>query len=402
MFWTLLVVGGICYLCYRTRPTPSTFQKFYQTYYSNKAPRSAPRRFFGAVEKFLSSGKLSLSSTASNNFIIVNCLVAWLVRVEEDQEWYLGILGLWIPLGRRASLFFNSKANIVETGEGKANILSDSDTIMNSLQSSRTEKLQREAHSLKASNRYLEAAERYQSAAEQYERGGEERWMGAEMWEEAGKCWKMAGDEGAYLACNNKAAQQFRINNRNIRAATIYEKLAKYLIAQGGREEKALNYYEQAQDLFAIEEDGRASMLTIEILQLKASLNQFTTVINGFIREAERLFRQDPILINQSQRLLLMATMACCLLNDGNYGKLSNDLQAKFTWFAGSREGTWAAGLVRLLQRQEQLNEEEETLRQDIERLNRELQMMATLPDWFYRGWLKLQKEVKSSPVDLT
>jgi tetratricopeptide (TPR) repeat protein len=219
----------------------------------------------------------------------------------------------------------------------------------------------------------------------------------------------MAKDEQSYLRSANDAATLFARNNRQIRAAAIWERLGKHC-AMNGTFEQALGYYRRAQEAFLSEDDGRGVTLTGEICNLLACCGRWEEAADGFIREGERIYASDPILVNQAQRLLLFATVAIATFainaDDlvGGWRRVQQhglvEDKDRHYWFANSREGQWAQSLWNLLLEDDAKNVGDPEQR--IDALDKQLAIMASMPSWFLSAWNRLKDHITSRPMDLT
>ena len=88
MIVEVLVLGGIGYAAHRTRPPPASFAAHY-----SGGPATARGGVGAFVERLLGRG-----SRAEPTIHFIDLIVAWLVRVEETGEYFLGIFGYWLPL----------------------------------------------------------------------------------------------------------------------------------------------------------------------------------------------------------------------------------------------------------------------------------------------------------------
>lgn len=364
MLFLVVIVGLTCWLAYTTRPTPQTFSKYYNG--------QGGRLIGGLVERLLGGGRANL-------FEFTDLYVAWLVRVTETGQLYLGIFGYWLPLVG----FEKEVADSIEMGKLR-------------LAEDKSEALKRDAHTLKASGRYDEASKAYEKAANAVT--SVDPYSAAELYDEGARCKKMTHDWSAYEAMSLKAAELFRKKNRNIRAAAIFDRLAKYFSSESGVAElrKAINYYERCRELYEIEDDGRGASLAGEICSLQARLGEWTKAADGFVREAKRVFIKDPVFINQSQRSLLFAAICYGMDDSIRMGRRVNELSKEFPWFVECREGRWAMLLSDALCQVPNEGEDYLTLLDD------DLRMLPSMPIWFDHAWKVLRSRIEQSASDLT
>lgn len=372
MLFTLILIGGIGYVAYRTRPTRASFEKYYQGLHGRRS------KLAGLMERLLGGGPTGVS------FDFADWVVAWLVTVRETHELFLGLFGGWISLGQLFAVFQGDGNNQMGRPSRADRTSPDAATL-------------RAAHAKKAAGQYEEAAALYERVARQAADDG------GEFLEDAGRCYRMAGNDAAYVERCEEATAVFLRANRTLRAAILQERLGRHLAGQEtAGSVRALGYLERAQELFALEEDGRANSLQLDILHMRASLGEYEHAAMGFIEEARRIYRQDPILVSQSLRALLWGLFCLHLTRDQvRFGRMVEALRTEYAWFASSREGKWSVLFGELLDSAQggEGEEEEELL---LEQLQRQLDMMATMPDWFTKAWNALKESIRSAPVDLT
>ncbi|PJF17447.1 Sec17p [Paramicrosporidium saccamoebae] len=358
MFFEILLVAGLCYLAHRTRPNPNTFPKHYSTL--------TTKGVSGLVERLLGG--------RTQNFIYTDLVLAWMVRTETGL--FLGIFGSWIALGETDGVADRIEMGTMRTEDKNA-------------------ATQREANTLKAAGKYEEASRLFEKTAGRVT--SEDPYSAAELYDEAARCRKMVQDFTGYEALTIKAAELFKARNRGIRAAGLYDKLAKHYMTFDSRDTllKAKDYFGKSRDLYEIESDSRAEALGIEIISLHAKLGEYRKAADGFVDEAGRIFQKDAMFVNQSQRCLLFA-VACLALDDEVLCcRQIATFAGQYSWFANSREGKWALKLSDAL-RQVPSNESY------VETLEGDLRMMASMPAWFERAWSILKDRLESHSHDLT
>lgn len=371
MLLTIIVVGGIGYAAYRTRPSRASFEKYYQGLHGRRSKLS------GLMDRLLGGGSTGVS------FDFADWIVVWLVTVRETHELFLGLFGVWISLGQTPFPASREESDnqMGRSGRGE--------------RSSPDAALLKAAHAKKAAGNYEEAAALYERAARQATADD-----GGELLEDAARCHRMAGNDAAYVRRCEEATTAFLRTNRTLRAAILQERLGRHLASQGPAETvNAIKHLERAQELFALEEDGRAKSLQLDILHMYADLGEYERAAIGFIEEAKRIYHQDPILVNQSVRALLWGLFCLLLTRDQvRFNQTLGTLQTEYGWFTNSRESKWIALLGELFDSQGS-EEEGELL---VERLQRQLDMMASMPSWFTKAWVALKEAFWSAPVDLT
>lgn len=370
MLLTIILVGGIGYVACRTRPTRASFEKYYQGLHGRRS------KFAGLMDRLLGGGSTGAS------FDFADWIVVWLVTVRETHELFLGLFGVWISLGQTLAPPREEGDNQMGRPGREARTSPDAALV-------------RAAHAKKAAGNYEEAAALYERAARQATADD-----GGELFEDAARCHRMAGNDAAYVGRCEEATTAFLRANRTLRAAILQERLGRHLASQGPAAlVTALRHLERAQELFALEEDGRAKSLQLDILHMYAELGEYERAAFGFIEEAKRIYHQDPILVNQSLRALLWGLFCLFMTRDQvRFKQTLEALQTAYGWFANSREGKWVVLLDELFD--SQASEEEGEL--FVERLQRQLDMMASMPSWFTKAWGALKESLRSAPVDLT
>jgi tetratricopeptide (TPR) repeat protein len=358
MFFEILFIAGLGYLAHRTRPNPNTFPKYYSALVT--------KGLGGLVERLLGG--------RTQNFIYTDLVLAWMVRTETGL--FLGVFGSWIALGETDGVADRIEMGTMHTEDKNA-------------------ASQREANTLKAAGKYEEASRLFEKTAGRVT--SDDPYSAAELYDEAARCRKMVQDFTGYEALTIKAAELFKARNRGIRAAGLYDKLAKHYVALDSREAllKAKDYFGKSRDLYEIESDSRAEALAMEIINLYAKLGEYRKAAEGFIDEADRIFRKDVMFVNQSQRCLLFA-VACLALDDEVLCcRRIAEFVTQYSWFANSREGKWALKLSNALR---QVPSDEPY----VEVLERDLRILASMPTWFERAWTVLKDRLESHSHDLT
>lgn len=381
MIVQLLVLGGIGYLAHRTRPVPASFSSYYSSVGSAETPSQVRGSgvFGSLVGKVLSLGRRRVDPTVG----FIDLLVAWLAKVEETGEYFLGVCGLWIPL------------IVLDTR------LRESPQI--GLLESQMEKQVKLGHQLKAAGEYRRAAEVYERAALAAEKEGDP-FSAPELYDEAARSMRMAGDVDAYIRGTVRAAQLFQKKNRSVRAAGLYEKLGKHYKSSknaGRREfELASQYFLAAQELYEAEDDGRAANLQLERLYLAVELGEYAQAADGFEQEAGRLIQKDGLLINQSQRLLLFACVCYVATGDVQLSsRKQREYERNFAWFGSSREGRLARLLVGAKSEAEENYDDPQAI---VDRLVAEKEMLASMPNWFDSIWSKALGSILTVKPDIT
>lgn len=238
----------------------------------------------------------------------------------------------------------------------------------------------REAHQLKAVGSFVEAAKQYETAAKESTRAGDP-FSPAEYWQEAAKCWKMADNTEEQERALLKAADLFKKRGRDIRAAGIIKTLSRCSSDRGDKQE-ALHYLREAAKLFEGEKDGRTWSTLLESYHLLAEMGQYREAAQGFEDEALRILVTDMLLVNQSQRLLLMATL-CLIFYDETVAEAKVFSWTRdYSWFASSREGKLAHDLARI-----GLDPSWDELESMLYKLEEDYKMIATMPAWFGQLW---------------
>ena len=363
-------------MAYKSKPCHTSFKKYYQQLHTR------PNKLLGFVDRLLSG-----RSGIATSFEYQDWIVAWLVRVKETGELFLGIFGVWMPISMFADgIIMRGRTNEVHD-MGNA-----------SLQRSKGETLQREANSLKAAGKYTEAASTYYAASRATH--ANDPWMAAELLEDCAKCYKMMGDMKGYMEKGREAAELHVQQNRILRAAVIYER-----IGMNGRDSDpkwAVTFLEMAKQLFMMEDDARGKGLSLEILMLKAQLGEYGVAADGFFEQAQLVYKRDSLFIYQGQRFMLFGLM-CVILERGDAVRLSRTFEEMIEncpWFRESREAQWVGLLCEALNSPISPANTPEEL---VKLLDSGLDMMASMPTWFYAGWERLRRQIIDDvPVDIT
>jgi tetratricopeptide (TPR) repeat protein len=389
MLIELIILGGLGYIAHKTRPSPSSFSKYYENLVGHPT-----NKLVNLVDRLLGGG-------SRVNFRTTDLLLAWLVRVEGSGQLFLGVFGVWLEISGigRGQIF-----EAVETG-GAGGIAENIEMVDTSMAA------QSEAHTLKAAGKYVEASRAYEKASQSASKV--DPFAAAELLDEGARCKKMAGDIVGYESTTIKAAELFRKKNRYLRAASLYEKLAKHCLLEAekgsskgsskGQVEsllkKAMNYFRKSMEYYEQEDDGRSKSLHVEVLNIMAKLGEHKKAADGFVEEAKRIFLMDSILVNQSQRMLLFAVM--CLTAEDHIvaNRRITELFNSYSWFANSREGKWSMLLGGTLQESHELDF---GIDERIKVLDRELNMMATMPGWFTDLWNETRQSLITAEPDLT
>lgn len=360
MLLEILVAVLVGFVAHKTRPAPSTFAQHYHKVHQQRTT-SRGGRLFAFVDRILGS------VPEQANFQFTDILVAWIVVVHGTGEVFLGIFGMWILAFSSSSA---SQEGQIEMGTMKGR----------NRNSERADAALREAHQLKAAGDFVKAAERYGAAAEEAARM-DDPFSPAEHWHEASKCWKMAGNVEEQQQSLLKAADLFKKGGRSVRAAGIMKTLSKSFLDRDEKE-NALRYLREAAKLFEGEEDSRVWSTLLESYHLLAEMGQYLEAARGFEEEALRIVASDTILVNQSQRLLLMATLSLLSQDEATAKGKTLAWCRDYPWFVSSREGKLALELVRI-----SLDPSADELEDSLHKLEEGYQMIATMPAWFDRLW---------------
>lgn len=374
MFFELLLVAVVCYAAHCLRPDPNSFPKFH-----DGLARSRGRQPTGLF------GKLLGGLHPSSHFDYTDVLVGWLAHVQETGEVFLGIFRVWLSLPTNQQRRSGEATEALELGR----------------MAPRSDAVIQEAHQYKAEGKYEKAAQLYEKGAVANDKNGDP-FAYAELLDEAARCWKQAGNDRSYFTIMEKAVAGFQKRNRMGKAARLLDKAAQHCVALAAREDtstsqlqQAAKYYGRAADLYGMEDDGRAESLRVERLHIIARLGQLEEASQGFETTALQIVARDPILINQSQRLLFMALL--CVADDApRYCRWVADLTQQYSWFAHSREGKLAVLLgeaLALLREQE--------VDAMLEKLERAKGMVASLPLWAEAHWSAILSQIVQGRDDI-
>lgn len=215
-------------------------------------------------------------------------------------------------------------------------------------------------------NKHEDAAELFEKAANQYKLA--KCWKeSAEMYEKLAEC-QLKNDSGqheaagSYVEAAKAVAKTDPIKSRDFlqKAVDIYTDMGRLNMAarqlkeiaeqseKGGQKEEAIQFYNQAADLFETEgtSSSEATKCKLKVAEFSAEMGKYSVAIEIFEEAARRA--ADNNLLMYSARGYLFQAGLCCLV----YCKIK-DLDAKLDkyrgidlHFAGSREATLLEKLV--------------------------------------------------------
>lgn len=361
MFLQIILLAAMVYAAYRLRPDPQTFPKHYESL----------QRSHGTVVAGMFSRLLG-GLPGGSHFTYTDLIIATLAQVEETGEMFVGVLGIWLLLPTNQRAGSGESAETIEMGRLAA----------------RSEALVREAHQLKATGEHEKAALAYERAAAASDKSGD-AFAGAELLDEAARCWRTSGKDSKYFEMTGKAVGAFEKRSRHGKAAGLLDKAAKHCLTLADNKDattsvhpllqQAAAYYQRAAGLYEVEGDSRSENLKLDRLHVLARLGLREEAATGFAEAALQIAQRDPVLINQSQRLLLMA--ALCSVEDVQlYSRRVGEWTQKYSWLANSREGKLALLLGEALGS----GNVDKGMQS---RLQREKGMIASLPLWAEQLW---------------
>lgn len=280
--WLLFI--GLCYLCYRNKPTEGSYIDY------AKQQRSGASRAGGLAEGQSNKKSSWFSKIISKASDIVtrrpeykyNDYLFFAITYDKDtRENYIGILGSWFLLS--SGVAGSGGSNVSSANLSSVQVVSDS---------GEAEHYKELAVKAKVEKDYYAAYQNYSKSAQILSRGTKyDQIEAAATYEEAAKC---ANESEKKLEALKLAAKLFEANDSSVRAARIYERIgdmyssrmegafsstSSSVMSRNDRSTEAIDAFKRAIDCFKAQNDTRYLSIMTKMANSQCEAGKFEEAV---------------------------------------------------------------------------------------------------------------------------